>query len=136
MPNEYLNTDTIRSMIYMYEGLRAVSFIYASPDTFCVCCCCCCCCCSDVAAVEAGQAPLHEVTAPGLTPFLWSPEAGRGWPGGHCTGAPGAASSRKMHSRLLLKTIRSSDQSEQIRLNRARLSQQHKQIIFGLTSHS
>ena len=32
-----------------------------------------------------------EVTGPhsslGLTPFRWSPEAGRGWPRGHCTSA-------------------------------------------------
>ena len=32
-----------------------------------------------------------EVTGPhsslGLTPFRWSPEAGRGCPGGHCTSA-------------------------------------------------
>ena len=48
---------------------------------------------------------------------------------------PGAASSTKMHSRPLLKTILSSE-SEQIRLIQARLSQQHKQDIFWLTSHS
>ena len=48
---------------------------------------------------------------------------------------PGAASSTKMHSRPLLKTIRSSE-SEQIQLIQARLSQQHKQHIFWVTSHS
>ena len=100
---------------------------------FCVCYCCCC-CCSDVAAVEAGLVTLHEVTAPGLTPFLWSPEAGRGWPGGHCTGARrrlqqenALAAASQNHSELR-------SESDQIRLNPARLSQQ--QIIFGLPSHS
>ena len=103
-------------------------------------CCCCCCCCSDVAAVEAGS---HCIG--GDWPSLLTPHSASLLSAGHqrlgeaaqevIAPPPGAASSTKMHSRPLLKTIRSSE-SEQIRLIQARLSQQHKQHIFWLTSHS
>ena len=106
-----------------------------SCDTFCVWCCCCCCSDGDAVKAVLAHTALEVSARPslGLTPFRWSPRLGE--PGLEVIAPqPGAASSRKMHSRPLLKTIRS---SEQIRLLiRIRLSQQHKQDIFGLTSYS